>query len=231
MISCFQLCLRDVSKHTWRSILTFRWRIFKVVAKAYANAKRNPKLTCIHVDMRWPSKRQFQSSFSEKSRLETVSSCCRLFASLGWPHRHCSCLKSNETQVFQHRGVEIVDTDQGVGNIYESSRFDRASCCSWGCAQNVGIDDVHVDVFELHDCFAIAEVLMYEAIGLARPGRGVDFVERASIGGDCPVNADGLLALGIPLARLESNNWKSFVKWKASVIPIKFAVAVILSLI
>ena len=48
--------------------------------------------------------------------------------------------------------------------------------------------------------FSIAEILMYEAIGLAKPGRGVDFVDRASLKGDCPVNTGGgLLAFGHPV--------------------------------
>jgi acetyl-CoA acetyltransferase len=30
-------------------------------------------------------------------------------------------------------------------------------------------------VFEVHDCFSIAEVLMYEALGLADHGKGTHF--------------------------------------------------------
>lgn len=30
-------------------------------------------------------------------------------------------------------------------------------------------------MFEVHDCFSIAEVLMYEALGLAEHGKGTHF--------------------------------------------------------
>jgi acetyl-CoA acyltransferase len=59
-----------------------------------------------------------------------------------------------------------------------------------------------VQVAEVHDCFTIAELLMYEAIGWAEPGAGIDLVlsGRTSLEGDMPVNTGGgLVAFGHPV--------------------------------
>lgn len=53
-----------------------------------------------------------------------------------------------------------------------------------------------------HHCFTIAEVLAYEALGLAEPGRGAHAVEEGwvEVGGKLPVNASGgLKAKGHPV--------------------------------
>lgn len=56
-----------------------------------------------------------------------------------------------------------------------------------------------VDVFQLHDASAIAELVQYEEIGLAPSGKGRELVQegRTGPGGDCPTNTDGgLLSRG-----------------------------------
>jgi len=59
-----------------------------------------------------------------------------------------------------------------------------------------------VQVAEVHDCFTIAELLMYEAIGWAEPGQGIDLLlaGRTSLEGDMPVNpGGGLVGFGHPV--------------------------------
>jgi len=64
----------------------------------------------------------------------------------------------------------------------------------------VGADDL--DLVELHDCFATAEILHYENLGLCKDGdagRLIDEGETA-LGGRIPVNVSGgLLSKGHPL--------------------------------
>lgn len=55
---------------------------------------------------------------------------------------------------------------------------------------------------EVHDCFTIAELLCYEAMGLAAPGQGHRLIEDGSVarGGALPVNpSGGLKAKGHPI--------------------------------
>ncbi len=54
----------------------------------------------------------------------------------------------------------------------------------------------------MHDCFTIAELLTYEAMGLAAPGQGAGVLEDGTVyaGGRLPVNpSGGLKAKGHPI--------------------------------
>jgi acetyl-CoA C-acetyltransferase len=65
-----------------------------------------------------------------------------------------------------------------------------------------GVGPREVDLAEVHDCFAIAEVIAYEELGFCEKGEGGRFVEkgRADYGGDVVVNPrGGLMGCGHPL--------------------------------
>ncbi|MCY7288392.1 MAG: acetyl-CoA acetyltransferase [Cryobacterium sp.] len=64
----------------------------------------------------------------------------------------------------------------------------------------VGLEDI--DFAEVHDCFTIAELIMYEVMGLTGPGQGRRAVEEGWVfrGGKLPVNiSGGLKAKGHPV--------------------------------
>ncbi|ALV40023.1 acetyl-CoA acetyltransferase [Pseudarthrobacter sulfonivorans] len=64
----------------------------------------------------------------------------------------------------------------------------------------VGLEDL--DFAEVHDCFTIAELLMYEAMGLTEPGQGARAVQEGWVfkDGKLPVNVSGgLKAKGHPV--------------------------------
>jgi acetyl-CoA acetyltransferase len=68
--------------------------------------------------------------------------------------------------------------------------------------EQAGLSPQDVDVVELHDAFTIAELLYYEALGLADHGDAVALLRSGDtrIGGRIPVNpSGGLLAKGHPL--------------------------------
>ena len=65
-----------------------------------------------------------------------------------------------------------------------------------------GITVNDLDFAEVHDCFTIAELLVYEAMGLARPGQGTRAIDDGTVlrGGALPVNlSGGLKAKGHPV--------------------------------
>ncbi|MGE7992217.1 thiolase family protein [Pseudomonas sp. NPDC089554] len=68
--------------------------------------------------------------------------------------------------------------------------------------EQAGVGPQDVGVVELHDAFTIAELLYYEALGLAAPGEAVALLHSGAtrVGGRVPVNpSGGLLAKGHPL--------------------------------
>jgi acetyl-CoA acetyltransferase len=65
-----------------------------------------------------------------------------------------------------------------------------------------GIDPKDVSLVELHDCFATAELLHYENLGLCKAGEAGRLIDEGetALGGRVPVNVSGgLLSKGHPL--------------------------------
>jgi len=65
-----------------------------------------------------------------------------------------------------------------------------------------GIGADEIDLVELHDCFATAEILHYENLGLCADGEAGRMIDEgaSALGGRCPVNVSGgLLSKGHPL--------------------------------
>jgi acetyl-CoA acyltransferase len=65
-----------------------------------------------------------------------------------------------------------------------------------------GVGPNEIDLVELHDCFATAEILHYENLGLCGPGEGGRLIDagETALGGRVPVNVSGgLLSKGHPL--------------------------------
>ncbi|MEK0157486.1 acetyl-CoA acetyltransferase [Arthrobacter oryzae] len=79
----------------------------------------------------------------------------------------------------------------------------NATRASWQRAlgmAGVGLEDL--DFAEVHDCFTIAELLMYEAMGLTEPGQGTRAVQEGWVfkDGRLPINVSGgLKAKGHPV--------------------------------
>ncbi|MGQ4806961.1 3-ketoacyl-CoA thiolase [Candidatus Entotheonellaceae bacterium PAL068K] len=89
-----------------------------------------------------------------------------------------------------------------LGQVTNLLRLDTAVAAAAEAMQDGGITPQDVQVAEVHDCFTIAELLMYEAIGLAEQGRGKEILlsGRTSLEGDIPINpGGGLVGFGHPV--------------------------------
>jgi acetyl-CoA acetyltransferase len=65
-----------------------------------------------------------------------------------------------------------------------------------------GVEPEDVNLVELHDCFATAEIVHYENLGLCADGEGGRLIDtgETALGGRVPVNVSGgLLSKGHPL--------------------------------
>ena len=78
-----------------------------------------------------------------------------------------------------------------------------ATRASWQRALGMaGVGLEELDFAEVHDCFTIAELLMYEAMGLTEPGQGSRAIEEGWVfkDGKLPINVSGgLKAKGHPV--------------------------------
>jgi acetyl-CoA C-acetyltransferase len=72
-----------------------------------------------------------------------------------------------------------------------------------------------VDVAEVHDSFSITEILNYEDLGFAQPGKGASLLRNhdTELGGKIPVNVDGgLLSKGHPVGATGASQLVTIVK-------------------
>lgn len=81
-------------------------------------------------------------------------------------------------------------------------RLDNVARAAQRAYASAGIAPDGIDVAEVHDCFAIAEAEMMEALGFADDGEGASYVAsgRTAVDGERPVNTGGgLIGFGHPV--------------------------------
>lgn len=101
--------------------------------------------------------------------------------------------------------VELLGLGVATGNLFEDgdplSMPTTAAAAAKAYAM-AGLGPKDVDVAEVHDCFAVTEILISEALGFAAPGEGAHLVRegRTSLTGDLPINTGGgLIGFGHPV--------------------------------
>lgn len=102
--------------------------------------------------------------------------------------------------------VEVIGSEYGIGDLFshppDFASMDTAKAVVSRLYKNTGKSIKDVDVGEVHDCFSMAEIMMYEAIGLAEPGKGVNVIREGitHLDGKLPINTGGgLIAWGHPV--------------------------------
>lgn len=126
---------------------------------------------------------------------------------------HCSPISDGAAAVVlsrsssSSRDVKIASVALATDSLSLSERDDltgfnatrRAAELAY---EGASIGPTDVDVFQVHDCFAIAELIAMEDIGICAPGESAVLVRegKTAIGGPLPVNTDGgLKADGHPI--------------------------------
>lgn len=87
-------------------------------------------------------------------------------------------------------------------SMRDLSRFEAGEQAWKAAFNNAGVSLRDLSFVETHDCFTIAELIAYEAMGLAAPGQGARAIleGRTTAAGELPVNrSGGLKAKGHPV--------------------------------
>ena len=101
--------------------------------------------------------------------------------------------------------VEVRALAHTTGNLYEDgdpTRLLTTEAAARLAYERAGVTPGDIDIAEVHDCFSITEILMYEALGFADYAAGKDLIRegRTAIDGDIPVNTGGgLIGFGHPV--------------------------------
>ena len=184
--------------------------ISRVSVKAYQNANKNPKAHMKAVTLDLPTASttsRTNPEFLQNPQLQNylrVSDCSQVsdggaglilaneegLKSLGLSEKDC---------------VEVLVSVLSTGNLFEEADLTRLTTTEQAAKAAYELTDLkpeQMDVAEVHDCFSIAEVLMYEALGFAPYGKGTDLLKegKTQIEGSIPVNTGGgLIGFGHPV--------------------------------
>lgn len=101
--------------------------------------------------------------------------------------------------------IEVLAVGHATDDLYEDGDLLEMATIAAAARQayaEAGLSAEQVEIAEVHDCFAIAELLGYEALGFAKRGQAVGLVRegRTELTGDRPVNTGGgLIGFGHPV--------------------------------
>ena len=178
--------------------------------KAYANANRNPFAHMHTVKMPYekastagPGNPNFLSNeslnpwmrISDCSQVSDGASAMILASSVG--------LETLGREVRDT--IEILACVGATASIAEDAdplRLSNIAHAAHGAYAAAGISPKDIDVAEVHDCFTVAEILSYEALGFAEEGQGARLLRdgETAIDGRLPVNTGGgLVGFGHPV--------------------------------
>jgi len=181
-----------------------------IVEKAYANGNRNPKA---HMHAVKINREQAKVSDKNPNFLsnQEFAPFCRLTDCSQVSDGASAIILANEdglkkAGIDESSCVELLLCESGCGNLYEDPAdftvMDTAKAVVQRGFTKVGVGIGDINIAEVHDCFSIAEVLMYEAMGLAEHGKGGDVCKEGitHLDGRLPVNTGGgLLSFGHPV--------------------------------
>jgi acetyl-CoA acetyltransferase len=184
--------------------------ITKVVVKAYSNANRNPrahmrsfKMSAAHAGCASDKNPQFLQNEEFKDHMK-VSDCSQV-SDGGAAIILCSESALARLGKSAEELVEIVSYGHATGAISGPEDFTKLEITELAASrayQASGLKPSDMGVAEVHDCFAVTEILMLEALGFADYGKGAELVRSGAteIGGQYPVNTGGgLIAYGHPV--------------------------------
>jgi len=181
-----------------------------IVEKAYTNGNKNPNAHMHAVKINYDKAKVSDRNPNFLSN-EDFKPYCRLTDCSQVSDGGSALILANEeglkkAGVDVSSCVEILQCEAGCGNLYEDPAdmtvMDTAQAVVSRVYEKAGVSVNDVNVAEVHDCFSIAEVLMYEAMGLAAHGKGGDVCKDGitTLDGRLPVNTGGgLIAFGHPV--------------------------------
>jgi len=167
-----------------------------VAVKNHENATRNPLA-------------QFQKKVTVEDVLKSpyISKPLKLLDASPLSDGAAALLLSSEPRKYTDtpvyiRGVGIAHDHPGVYQRTDIAAIDAARRAAEAAYRMSGVSAKDVSLFEVHDAFTIAEIILYEMLGLAPRGEGYKLIREGvtSFTGSHPVNpSGGLKAKGHPI--------------------------------
>jgi len=184
--------------------------IAHVVVKAYDNGGKNPyaHMQTVKVNLEQaanasPSNPQFLTNEDYREHLKITD--CSQVSDGGSAIILATEAGLARLGIDKSQCVELVayaHTTSALGRVEDLTSLSNTALAAKQAYAEAGITPDAVQVAEVHDCFAVTEVMMYEALGFADRGKGGELARSGAtrIEGKIPVNTGGgLLAFGHPV--------------------------------
>ena len=184
--------------------------IAPVVVKAYANANRNPlaHMRAVEVDAaRAQTASDKNPRFLRNEELKPylkVTDCSQVSdgaaALILASEQGLKALGKDPADCVEITGYGVATSP--LGDVDDYTFLGTTNLAANEAYDAAGIGPGDVQVAEVHDCFAITELMMYEALGFAARGKGAALAAagETEIDGSIPVNTGGgLMAFGHPV--------------------------------
>ena len=182
----------------------------RVAVKAYANANKNPLAHMKAVSMtlekagKMGDRNPCFLSNEELHPYIKMSDCSQVSdgASALLLVSEAGLAKLNKTE---SDAAEIIGRGHAVDSLYEDGDLTALTTTALATKKayaSAGVSPQDIDVAEVHDCFTVTEMMMYEAMGFAAPGQASQLLRDGAtdIGGSIPVNTGGgLIGFGHPV--------------------------------
>lgn len=213
---------REIDDFTFPAMFARRAKLYKekfdvtdediahVTVKAYANANKNPLAHMREVNMdleRASTASDRNPAFLRNPELKAhlkVSDCSQV-SNGGAAIILASEDGLKKLGISPSDCVEILSyahTTAPLGRVADYTVLDNTELAAKQAYEDAGLRPDDIDVAEVHDCFAVTELLMYEALGFAEPGKGAELARSGAtaIDGKIPVNTGGgLIGYGHPV--------------------------------
>jgi acetyl-CoA acyltransferase len=213
---------RDLDEFTFPAMFARRAKVYKdtfgvtdediapVVVKAYANGNKNPLAHMREIKVDFDRAAHASDTNPQFLRNEDLKDHLKV--------TDCSQVSDGAAALIlaTEEGLEKLGIDKsqcvevlayghatgGLGQVDDYSELGTTKRAAAEVYEDAGITADDVQVCEVHDCFSITEVLMYEALGFAEKGKGTELAKSGAteIEGKIPVNTGGgLIAFGHPV--------------------------------
>ena len=198
------------TKHYRERYGTTEEEIGRAAVKAYANANRNPlahmraaKMSLEHASAPNDRNPNFLSH-EEYGPYLKVSDCSQVSDGAS-----AMFLVSEEglakLGLSEADAIEVIGLGHSTASLYvdgDPTSLETTRAAAEKAYANAGVGAGEIGVAEVHDCFTLTEILMYEALGFADAGRGAQLLTEGvtDIDGKLPVNTGGgLVGFGHPV--------------------------------
>ncbi|MFT4625025.1 MAG: acetyl-CoA acyltransferase [Myxococcota bacterium] len=184
--------------------------IGRVAVKAYANANRNPlaHMRAVTMDLETaaaPGPRNPCFLSNEDLAPYMKMSDCSQVSDGGSALVVVSEAGLRQLGKTEADAIEVIGLEHATGNLWvdgDETALHTTVAAAERLYGSTGLTPAEVQIAEVHDCFTVTELLMYEALGFAAPGQAAALVRegRTDITGDTPVNTGGgLVGFGHPV--------------------------------